>query len=106
MPASTTPSTRTWTATRKRNSGIAGGGMERCMLPKMLPKMSQKTVQTTLQTVRLSVGDDRYAAAIRDAAARSCAWHVELVERPDPSLNGVLVLDEASFERLVLPLPN
>jgi hypothetical protein len=59
-----------------------------------------------LQTVQLSIADGRYAAEVREAAARSCAWRVELVERPDPSLNGVLVLDEASFERLPLPLPN
>jgi hypothetical protein len=60
----------------------------------------------TLQTVRLSIADDKYSAAIREAVARSCAWRVELVERPDTSLNGVLVLDEAAFERLLLPLPN
>jgi hypothetical protein len=59
-----------------------------------------------LQTVQLSIADGRYAVAVRDAIARSCAWHVELVERPDPWRNGVLVLDEASFERLPLPLPN
>jgi hypothetical protein len=59
-----------------------------------------------LQTVQLSIGDGTYAAAVREAVARSCAWHVELVERPDPWLNSVLVLDEASFERLPLPLPN
>ena len=59
-----------------------------------------------LQTVRLSIADNKYSAAIREAVVRSCAWRVELVERPDPGLNGVLVLDEASFERLLLPLPN
>jgi len=59
-----------------------------------------------LQTVQLSIGDGRYAAAVREAVARSCAWRVELVDQPDLSRNGVLVLDEASFERLPLPLPN
>jgi hypothetical protein len=57
-----------------------------------------------LQTVQLSIGDGTYAAAVREAVARGCAWHVELVECPDPSRNGVLVLDEASFKRLPLPL--
>jgi hypothetical protein len=59
-----------------------------------------------LQTVQLSIADGRYAVAVRDAIARSCAWHVALVERPDPWRNGVLVLDEVSFKRLPLPLPN
>lgn len=59
-----------------------------------------------LQTVQLSIADGKYAAAVREAAARSCAWRVELVERPDLAFQGVLVLDEASFERLPLPLSN
>ena len=59
-----------------------------------------------MQTVQLSIADGAYAAAVREAVARSCAWHVELVERPDLTRTGVTVLDEASFERLPLPLPN
>jgi hypothetical protein len=59
-----------------------------------------------LQTVQLSIADGRYAVAVREAVARSCAWHVELVERPNPWLNDVLVLDEVSFEHLPLPLLN
>jgi hypothetical protein len=59
-----------------------------------------------LQTVQLSIGDGRYAASVREAVTRSCAWHVESVERPDLSRKGVLVLDESAFERLPLPLPN
>ena len=66
----------------------------------------ERSMLQTLQTVRLSIADEKYSAAIREAVARSCAWRVESVERPDPSLNGVLVLDEASFERLLLPLRN
>ena len=59
-----------------------------------------------LRTVQLSIADGSYAAAVREAVARSCAWHVDLVERPDFSQNGVMVLDESSFEKLPLPLPN
>lgn len=59
-----------------------------------------------LQTVQLSIADGKYAMAVREAAARSCAWRVELVERPDLAFRGVLVLDETSFERLPLPLSN
>jgi hypothetical protein len=59
-----------------------------------------------MQTVQLSIADGGYAAAIREALSRTCAWHVESVDRPDPSQHCVLVLDEASFERLPLPLSN
>jgi hypothetical protein len=59
-----------------------------------------------MQTVQLSIADCAYAAAIREALSRSCAWHVESVDRPDPSRQCVLVLDEAAFARLPLPLSN
>ena len=59
-----------------------------------------------MQTVQLSIADGRYEAAVREALARSCAWHVESVDRPDPSQQCVLVLDEAAFARLPLPLSN
>jgi hypothetical protein len=59
-----------------------------------------------MQTVQLSIADCRYSEALRDALSRSCAWHVETVERPDPSMQSVLVLDEAAFSRLPLPLSN
>ncbi len=59
-----------------------------------------------MQTVQLSIADCAYAAAIREALSRSCAWHVETVEQPDLSQQCVLVLDEAAFARLPLPLSN
>ena len=59
-----------------------------------------------LQTVQLSIADAHYAATVREALSRSCAWHVEPVVRADPSQEGVMVLDEAAFARLLLPLPN
>jgi hypothetical protein len=58
------------------------------------------------QTVQLSIADGPYAAAVREALSRSCAWHVETVERPDPAHEAVLVLDEFAFGRLPLPLTN
>jgi len=57
-----------------------------------------------LHTVQLALGDAAYAAALHDALCHSCAWHIESVERPDPSRDCVLVLDEAAFEHLRLPL--
>lgn len=59
-----------------------------------------------MQTVQLSITDTEYAASVRDALNRTCAWHVESVERPDPSRHGVMVLDQGAFERLPLPLSN
>lgn len=57
-----------------------------------------------MRTVQLSIADAGYAAALREALARTGPWHVEMVERPDPALPSVMVLDESSFTRLPLPL--
>jgi len=57
-----------------------------------------------MQTVQLSIADEPYAAAIREALSRSCACRIELVERPDPGHSCVLVLDESAFDKLPLPL--
>ena len=59
-----------------------------------------------MQTVQLSIADGRYAATVREALARNCAWRVESGPVPDLSHDGVVVLDEAAFARLPLPLMN
>jgi hypothetical protein len=59
-----------------------------------------------MQTVQLSIADPAYGAALREAVAHSCAWHVEPVAVPDPSQPGVMVLDWSTFSRLPLPLSN
>lgn len=59
-----------------------------------------------MQTVQLSISDGRFQGTVREALVRNCAWHIECVERPDPSQRCVLVLDEAAFARLPLPLAN
>ena len=59
-----------------------------------------------MQTVQLSIADGRYAATVREALSRNCAWHVESSLVPDLSHDGVVVLDEAAFARLPLPLMN
>ena len=59
-----------------------------------------------MQSVQLSIADGQYATAVREALARTCAWHVEAVEHPDFSCHGVMVLDEQAFARLPLPLSN
>jgi hypothetical protein len=57
-----------------------------------------------MQTVQFAIADGMYAAALREALSRSCAWHVEAVGRPDPSQRCVMVLDQSALERLPLPL--
>jgi hypothetical protein len=59
-----------------------------------------------MQTVQLSIDDGRYEAMVREALARNCAWHVESVKAADASREAVLVLDEAAFARLPLPVIN
>ena len=59
-----------------------------------------------MQRVQLSIADAAYGAALREALSRSCAWHIEAVDRPDPAQSCVLVLDEFAFARLPLPLSN
>jgi hypothetical protein len=59
-----------------------------------------------VQTVQIAISDGAFAAAVREALSRTCAWHVESVERPDPSRSCVLVLDERALERLSPPLTN
>jgi len=59
-----------------------------------------------MQTVQLSIADRRYETSVREALARSCAWHIESVAVPDSLQQCVLVLDEAGFARLPLPLAN
>ena len=59
-----------------------------------------------MQSVQLSIADGRYAATVREALSRTCAWHIEAVDEPDFSRHGVMVLDEQAFARLPLPLTN
>jgi hypothetical protein len=59
-----------------------------------------------MQTVQLSIADGRFEASVREALLRSCAWHVESANTQDLSQECVLVLDEAAFARLPLPLAN
>ncbi len=59
-----------------------------------------------MQTVQLAIADTAYAATVREALSRNCAWHVEAVKDPDLSQHCVLVLDEFSFARQLLPLSN
>jgi hypothetical protein len=56
--------------------------------------------------VQLAIADGAYAQTVREALAHTCACTVETVAQPDLGRQSVLVLDEAAFERLSLPLLN
>jgi len=58
-----------------------------------------------MQTVQIAIVNSVYRAALREALVRTGPWHVKSVEAPDPSERCVLVLDEESLNRVVLPLP-
>ena len=57
-----------------------------------------------MQTVQLSIADAAYAATVREALVRSCAWHVGRSIARIRRSNARLVLDEDAFARLPLPL--
>jgi hypothetical protein len=57
-------------------------------------------------TVQLCIADAVYATALRNLLVHSGPWNVKAVDRPDPVLPGVLVVDEPAFRRLSLPLVN
>ncbi len=59
-----------------------------------------------LQKVQVAIAAGPYAESVRGALSRGCAWHVEFVDRPDPSQPCVLVLDESALESLPLPVAN
>jgi len=59
-----------------------------------------------MPTVQLAIADAVYAAALRDALARTGPWQVISAKAPDLALKCVLVLDEDTFDRLPLALPD
>lgn len=59
-----------------------------------------------MQSVQLAIADAVYAAALREALARTGPWQVHAVDRPNPTETCVLVLDEDAFSRLPLPMPH
>ena len=58
-----------------------------------------------MHTIQLAITDSAYEVALRDALVRSGPWHVLSVETPRTGERCVLVMDEVSLSRVVLPLP-
>ena len=59
-----------------------------------------------MQTVQLAIADPMYAASLREALSRTCAWRVETVTQPDLTQPCVMVLDQAALQRTPRPLAN
>ena len=57
-----------------------------------------------MHTVQLSIADTVYRDAVRDALSHSGPWRVEVLTRPDLAQRCVIVMDEAAFESLPLPV--
>ncbi len=57
-----------------------------------------------MHTVQLSIADAVYRDAVRDALSHSGPWRVEVLARPDLKQRCVIVIDEAAFESLPLPV--
>jgi hypothetical protein len=59
-----------------------------------------------MDTVQLSIRDSRYAASLQELLERSGTRKVQCVEAPDPTQEGVMVVDCDNLDRLPSPLLN
>ena len=57
-----------------------------------------------METVQVAITDAPYAAALRELLERSATREVHSVDVPDPSLEGVIVVDSQGLDRLPFPL--
>jgi DNA-binding NarL/FixJ family response regulator len=53
-----------------------------------------------METIQLTISNKAYATALRDLLARNPGWKILVTDRPDPQLEGVMVLDSEALERL------
>jgi hypothetical protein len=56
-----------------------------------------------MKTVQVAIQDPEYADAIRNVLVRDGVHRVHLVERPDLTLGGVIVMDAANLGGFPLP---
>ena len=59
-----------------------------------------------METVQLTINDGRYASALQDLLQRNGTVEVRCVEVPNPSEEGVIVVDAEALNRLPRPLSN
>ena len=53
-----------------------------------------------MQTVQVAISNPQYSSLLQRSLRDSGLWNVVQIERPDPKLGGVVVLDEAVLESL------
>lgn len=59
-----------------------------------------------METIQVAITDAPYAAALRELLARNGSWEVLCVDKPDPTRDGVMVLDSRHLGLLPKPIPN
>ncbi len=59
-----------------------------------------------METIQLAIGNPAYAAALGDLLARTAGSKVTVVDRPDMSFEGVIVLDSEALDSLPEGIPN
>ncbi len=59
-----------------------------------------------METVQITLADTPYANALRELLKRGGIPEVQCVDVPDPSLEGVIVVDSDALDLLPLPLPD
>lgn len=53
-----------------------------------------------METIQLAISNKAYATALRDLLARNQGWKILMTDTPDPRIEGVMVVDSESLERL------
>jgi hypothetical protein len=53
-----------------------------------------------METVQLAISDATYASSLREMLARNPDWRILRVAVPDPRIEGVMVVDRYSLERM------
>jgi len=53
-----------------------------------------------METIQLAIANAPYASSLKELLARTAAWNILRVDAPDPRMEGVIVVDSESLERL------
>jgi hypothetical protein len=59
-----------------------------------------------METIQIAIANASYSTALRDLLARNAGWRILSVEAPDPRIEGVIVVDTQSLDRLPSVIEN
>jgi hypothetical protein len=59
-----------------------------------------------METIQVAIANESYATALRDLLARNAGWRILSVEAPDLRIEGVIVVDTQSLDRLPSAIEN